>query len=474
MYNTMQQRDGDFVIYSFLLEDIGNYMGVPLGHMLYKVSSSALSTTDSLFVADTTYCGIRHLDRDPDGEGNIRAFFEYDEDSDSTYLRIQHFTDSDLHAVPGEDVVTPVCEGFTTLGSTLLDSRGDLILKYGREHPNEPEVYDEYVARVGLDGTLKHHVLFEDSIRLSSHLRERGGSPLQYYQVKRAANNNIAVTIVDSLFQKNTVILNRILRSVYISDQVTEYEYLHFHDLSYFDLVPIGGNEVLVAAPYTQDTNFSPNQNVRQGMAVAKYDLRTMQVKDYVVLSEYTGQSNQWKCNWLKVMADGTVYFAYKKPIETYINVVKMDTDLNVEWIRRCKTNGIDRLHADFGHSILFDDGQGNEKGVAWSGYAYRGNTPGLAYFFLNHDGTVGTNDMDIEVRPYAFYPNPAQDRLRLNYSPDVKPAQIELYDLQGRLVRSQGSGLESLSLQGLAAGQYVMKVTMADGTTFSDKVVKE
>ena len=71
-------------------------------------------------------------------------------------------------------------------------------------------------------------------------------------------------------------------------------------------------------------------------------------------------------------------------------------------------------------------------------------------------------------------YPNPAQDQLRLQYSPDVEPAQIELYDLQGRLVRSQGSGLERLNLQGLAPGQYVMKVTMTDGTAYSDKVVKE
>ena len=71
-------------------------------------------------------------------------------------------------------------------------------------------------------------------------------------------------------------------------------------------------------------------------------------------------------------------------------------------------------------------------------------------------------------------YPNPAQDQLQLLFSPDVEPRQIELYDLQGRLVRSQGSGLESLNLQGLAPGQYVMKVTMADGTAYSDKVVKE
>ena len=73
-----------------------------------------------------------------------------------------------------------------------------------------------------------------------------------------------------------------------------------------------------------------------------------------------------------------------------------------------------------------------------------------------------------------VMYPNPAQDQLQLQYSPDVEPKQIELYDLQGRLVRSQGSGLERLNLQGLAPGQYVMKVTLTDGTTYTDKVLKE
>ena len=77
-------------------------------------------------------------------------------------------------------------------------------------------------------------------------------------------------------------------------------------------------------------------------------------------------------------------------------------------------------------------------------------------------------------IRPYAYYPNPAQDELRLHYSPDVTPTQIELYDLQGRLVKTQRTGLESLNLQGIAAGTYTMRVTLEGGKAFSDKVVKE
>ena len=74
----------------------------------------------------------------------------------------------------------------------------------------------------------------------------------------------------------------------------------------------------------------------------------------------------------------------------------------------------------------------------------------------------------------YLAYPNPAQDRLHLQYSPDVQPKQVDLYDLQGRPVRSQSQGLESLNMQGLAPGQYLMKVTLEDGKSFTDKVVKE
>ena len=89
-------------------------------------------------------------------------------------------------------------------------------------------------------------------------------------------------------------------------------------------------------------------------------------------------------------------------------------------------------------------------------------------------DGSLSFPELNAHVRPYLFYPNPAQDQLHLQYSPDVQPTCIELLDLQGRLVRKQCQGLENIELQGLVAGQYLMKVTMEDGRTFTDKVVKE
>ena len=61
-----------------------------------------------------------------------------------------------------------------------------------------------------------------------------------------------------------------------------------------------------------------------------------------------------------------------------------------------------------------------------------------------------------------------------MHFSPDVQPKQIELYDLQGRLVRTQNNAYESIDLSQLPAGTYTMRVIMEDGKAYTDKVVKE
>ena len=73
-----------------------------------------------------------------------------------------------------------------------------------------------------------------------------------------------------------------------------------------------------------------------------------------------------------------------------------------------------------------------------------------------------------------SAFPNPTKAFLYFEYSPDVTPKKIDLYDLQGRLVRRQTTALECINMEGLAAGTYMMRVTLEGGKTFSDKVVKE
>jgi hypothetical protein len=475
-----QQRDGDFILNTFVYEDIGDYWGIPLGNMIYKISHTTLTITDSLFIAaDTTsWC---HSMQNPHNEGNIRVNIEYLEDRDSCFLRISHFPDNDLLANSEEDIIVPLCEGYV-YGEVFVDSKDDLILQYYREIDGLH--YDEYAARFDLDGTLKHHVLLDENEAWGlggGQLREFKESPLKYYQWGNAETDdhghyNLVVYVLDSLFHKNSVIINSLLsEEVVYPDNPYVFVCEHFNLDGDTEVIPCGGDDILLAAKYEKDTTGHP-MTADLGVVVAKYDLRTMLLKDYIVFNDYPGYYNPAKCMGLKMMTDGTVYFLYKEhgyPEESIV-VVKMDSDLNVEWKRFFKTGNI---IIDFLQSpILYKDEYGEEQGIAWDGKGRKtGNDHyGVVCFFLNHDGTVGTKESDIEMRPYAFYPNPAKEQLQMEFSPDVQPVQVELYDLQGRLVRTQSKTFENIDMGQLPAGTYTMRVTLEDGKTYSDKVVKE
>ena len=475
--NFMRQHDGDFLFCTFVtIEGPTQFSYIDIGNIFYKVSPTTLTVTDSLFVEDPN-APFYLFAPNPIGEGNIRANFEYVEECDSTFLRICHFPDNNLTINHDDDIVVPVCAGFAggNFDSHTMDSRGDLIMKYSKLRPDGG--CDEHIARFGHDGTLKHQaLLFENQNIVIPKLRVFKESPLQYYQWRSNAAQNLSLIVIDSLFHKNTIVLSKMLRETVIDTlNNKEHEYLAFN----FDteVIPIGGDDVLVAAQYKCDTNFDPIA-AENGVAVAKYDIRTMRLKDYIVFNDYTGWDNGARCKGLKQMSDGTVYFIYKEtgyPEESFV-AVKMDTDLNVIWKRFCKSGNI-IFHGmvPFQFPILYEDEQGEEQGVSWAGGGTDANNATyLIYFFLNHDGTVSINESGIEVRPYAFYPNPTREQLYMHFSPDVQPKQIELYDLQGRLVRTQSKAFESIDMSQLPAGTYTLRVTLEDGKTYSDKVVKE
>jgi hypothetical protein len=480
--NLMQQRNGDFFIATdFAMEPYSaQLLPVYLGNVFYKVSSSDYTLTDSLFqaVTDTVWPPYYLFARNPQGEGNIRANLEYDEESNSTFLRICHFYDDSYYINHEEDILSLLCEGraYDEKNGYLMDCRGDIIVKYSVSSGGW--VYDNYMARFGIDGTLKHRALFpENQGVVIPNMRVLEESPLQYYQWRGYNDNNLAIQVIDSAFHlQNTAVVNKLINEVPLPDTSgwVEYEYLDFGNDT--EVIPLGGDEVLIAAQYVHDTGFDPMMADR-GVAVAKYDMRTMQREGLVIFNDYPGWDNGANCLGLKRMSDGSVYFLYKGdgyPAETII-IVKMDADLNIEWKRFCKIVDI-VLPSPLSYPILYDDGQGEEKGIAWTATGTRTSVEGyiLILFLIHHDGTVGISESGITARPYAFYPNPVHSQLHMAFSPDVQPAQVELYDMQGRLVGSQRNSFEYVDMSPLSTGIYLMRVVMKDGQVYTEKVVKE
>lgn len=105
------------------------------------------------------------------------------------------------------------------------------------------------------------------------------------------------------------------------------------------------------------------------------------------------------------------------------------------------------------------------------STYVYQPDVFLLKFFA---DGTLAVPETaDISIRPYGLFPNPVEDVLHLEYSPDVAPRQVALYDLLGHILYTQNNDLENISMRQLPAGTYTLHITMEDGNAYSERVVK-
>ena len=148
--------------------------------------------------------------------------------------------------------------------------------------------------------------------------------------------------------------------------------------------------------------------------------------------------------------------------------VTKTDADANIIWIRFYE----DGEHVFHPCSVMAtSDGGCLVTGRCWTLDQTEAELYVLKFFA---DGSLSVPGTEGFVRPYCYFPNPAKDQLRMQFSPDVQPARVELYDLQGRLVSTQRSSFENIDMSQLPAGTYTMRVTLEDGKAYSDKVVKE
>ncbi len=148
--------------------------------------------------------------------------------------------------------------------------------------------------------------------------------------------------------------------------------------------------------------------------------------------------------------------------------VTKTDANTNIIWSRSYE----DGQHVFQPCSVMAT----SDEGCLVTGRYWTLDQTEAKLFVLKFfaDGSLSVSEKESFVRPYTYYPNPVKEQLLIQFSPDVQPKQIELYDLQGRLVRSQGNAFESIDMGQLPAGTYTLRVTLKDGKSYTDKVVKE
>ncbi len=160
-----------------------------------------------------------------------------------------------------------------------------------------------------------------------------------------------------------------------------------------------------------------------------------------------------------------------QRPNTFFVTKLALTDDFEILWR---KSYALDNMY--YGPRYLLGTADG---GCLVVGYARRGETyyddPHYDLFALklNALGTVCTDEITVKDEMF-FYPNPVRDMLHLHFPIEAKPTKIELFDLQGRLVKTQRTGLEQLDVSDLPAGTYTIRATINEGKVLMDKVVKE
>jgi hypothetical protein len=85
----------------------------------------------------------------------------------------------------------------------------------------------------------------------------------------------------------------------------------------------------------------------------------------------------------------------------------------------------------------------------------------------------VGTNDPDIQQRLSLLYPNPASDEVVLETY--LEETTIKVVDINGRTVGQYNGikGKNTINLNGLPAGVYVVSLYSSENFIESHKLVK-
>ena len=454
MENMTQMRDGNILTSTrlFNIDSLG-----PSSHYGYgflKLDREDASVMDSL-IMPVDYVGFCLLEPHPSGEGYILANRVYDFMTESCFMKIRYF-DENLVFHDEEEVTVPLIDTVPGGMDVFALEEGSFIMMGSMMDGAHT------FQRFGFDGTLMDRKVYPDSTcsyTESRNIKVWNEFPREYvFTGYNAYTSHCSYFVLDSLLDlKETIELN---------EHTPQYPNVWFKANANNKVERLDDSTYLLATKYEKENISHPLH--KKGVQVTKRDKATHSNLKTVYFPLHIASNGNMAASPyvvdVKRTEEGYIYLAYGDLSGmNRCSVVLMDADLNVLWQQYYLNLG----HGDGLYCMrILDDG-----GLGLVGFNV-GN-PRLFVLLISNDYEA-LEEQGITIRPYDYWPNPARDELRLRYSPDVQPKQIELYDLQGRLVRSQSAGLECLNMEGLAAGTYTMCVTLEGGMVFSDNVIKE
>ena len=116
--------------------------------------------------------------------------------------------------------------------------------------------------------------------------------------------------------------------------------------------------------------------------------------------------------------------------------------------------------------SIFFAKGPATALSSGYHGGGNRG------YATLTRTSVLGTNDLAIESKKVVLYPNPSKDVVNFKNADKIK--SIDIFESTGRKVKTVKMDGKDINISDLKSGNYYFEITLKDGSTSFEQLIKE
>ena len=396
---------------------------------------------------------------------------DYRIDNESGDLSIEMtFIDADLNII---DHITTLLANASELGAFMKDimlvsPNGDLIVTYWTE-----DVF--HIARIGLDGTVKaatettqilpqnptgQHLA--DSALFYTKMGVFSELPESFYKLGGYVpeNDNDAWPLIAYIFDENLILTDTIVYSYLNENSSCELAGYMDHMTPVAKCTP-KETYLLAAQIRNSDDTYSTS--------LIRYDKNHNPMAAVNLVSP----SNSLKAGTpicTEIIDENTIYHTYNIYPYNYFSPVvclaRLDKDLNVVWninlplVPNAMSYG----------TTLKVLANGNIAVSVVSGTSFST----LYIYIIHDDDPTDMHEMTYKDCPFTLYPNPVKDQLTLRFDDGTEPESVEIFDLQGRLFGTKANGMESIDMGAMPAGVFMLRVTMKDGTTYHEKILKE
>ena len=399
------------------------------------------------------------------------------EEADSSLIFRMTIIDADLNVT--DETLTPVFVGIDShtsvwaLEDPFLNPQGNFLVSYWTDIV-DAGYWAEYAILhlkcITIDGTIVSesetdrilppnwsNIHPSDSALIYEYFDVFNESPLQYYKMGGYIGEDDVHpwSLFAYIFDADLNLTDTLVYGYFTENLF--FDYSGMEHITPITNGPIKGSYLFSAQVCYSDNNYAAS--------IAKYDMNHNLLAINRVESPSTIGYGSPLCT--EVVNENAIYYAYQEfpsSINEVMAVARLDGDLNVNWNLRLPG---DQWNYGYRHSLKV-----LQNGDIAAGFVSMRNSADRLYLYIIHDGYDAITETT--ERPFKLYPNPVKDQLTLRFDDGDEPESVELYDLAGRLVGTKPNGLESIDMNAMSSGVYMLRLTMKDGTIYHEKVLKE